>query len=402
MRILLACEFFYPSVGGVQEVMRQLGERFAQAGHEVTVATTHLPERQSRRIAGIAVEEFRVSGNLVNGMEGEVERYREYVLRQDYDVLMIKAAQQWTFDALVPVLGSIRRPKVFVPCGFSGLFDPRYADYFRSMPAWLRQFDRLVFYASDYRDINLARGHALKNIAILPNGADEREFNVPKDRTFRSRHGIAEDAFVVMTVGSLTGLKGHAELAEAFAQCNFANRQACLLLVANQVPAPKARLGWLRKLLGREISLAERLRRINALPRRKAILADLPRAEVVQAYLNSDLFAFASKIEYSPLVLFESAAAGLPFLSVPVGNAAEIAEWTGGGVICPAEVDAGGYTQVDPRELAWRIETLAGQPETLARLGSSGRQAWEQRFSWSRIFRSYEELFEACLQKTPA
>ena len=42
--------------------------------------------------------------------------------------------------------------------------------------------------------------------------------------------------------------------------------------------------------------------------RRRAVVIDLPRAELIQAYLNSNLFVFASKVEYSPLVLYEAAA----------------------------------------------------------------------------------------------
>lgn len=435
MRIVLASEFYAPSVGGVQEVMRQIGERLVEAGHEVTVITTYLPERKTRLERGVQIVEFNLAGNLVNGIRGDVDGYRRFVLEQDYDVLMIKAAQQWTFDALVPVLHEIRKPKVFIPCGFSGLFDPAYAEYFRDMPDWLRQFERLIFYASQYRDIDLARRHGLSNIHVLPNGADEREFNAAKDRSFRSRHGIPEDAFVVMTVGSVTGLKGHLELAAAFEKCDFGSSPACLLLIGN---SPRALGGWqervkamyrvggvtrlakwaLRPLfeslglqwLLRALGYPERtlspdaavkkvLQRVNAIEGRKALLIDLPRPEVIQAYLNSNLFVFASKIEYSPLVLFEAAAAALPFLSVPVGNAAEIAAWTGGGVICEAEVDANGYTQVDPAKLAHEIDSLKRQPEILARLASDGRQAWEQRFSWSTIFRSYEKIFEQCLEQ---
>jgi glycosyltransferase involved in cell wall biosynthesis len=148
--------------------------------------------------------------------------------------------------------------------------------------------------------------------------------------------------------------------------------------------------------------LRETCARINAMKDRKALLVDLPRQDVVQAYLNSNLFVLASKIEYSPLVLFESAAAGLPFISVPVGNAAEIAEWTEGGVICNAEVDSRGQTQVNPSDLARQIEALASQPDVRACLGSSGRRAWEQRFSWNTIFRSYERIFQECLEKTSA
>lgn len=436
MRILLACEFYYPSVGGVQEVMRQIGERFVLAGHEVSVATTYLAERQAQRINGVQVEEFRVSGNLVRGMTGDLDLYREYVRRQHYDLLVIKAAQQWTFDALTAVLGEIRRAKIFIPCGFSGMFDPSYAGYYSAMPKWLREFDRLIFYASEYRDISMARRNGLTNIEIVPNGADEREFNVSRDSTFRARHGIPEEAFLVTTVGSLTGLKGHVELAGAFDKCNFGDRTAGLLLIGNrpvmppwreqarhiyQVGGPVRVAKWLlRRWLERvglpriltrfgypstgatEGAIRSILRRVNAETNKKAWLVDLPRQEVIQAYLNSDLFVFASNIEYSPLVLFEAAAAGLPFLSVPVGNAAEIATWTGGGIICEADVDANGYTHVDPAKLAQRIEWLARQPEVLARLSADGRRSWEERFSWSTIFRTYEKIFEECLEEAAA
>jgi len=440
MRILLASEFYYPSVGGVQEVMRQLGERFAAHGHQVAIATTYMPERQSRAPAGVQIEEFRVGGNLVHGLTGEVERYQAYVLNADYDVLMVKAAQQWTFDALTPILDRITKPKVFVPCGFSGLYLREYADYFARMPEWLRKWDRLIFYATDYRDIDLARQNGIEALTIIPNGADEREFNVSRDPQFRRRMGIPQDAFLVLTVGSLTGIKGHHELARAFALSEFGSRPAYLILNGN-VPRPatddKRLLGLpigrvmsnaagryrsggaarLAKWIARPIleamglipllvrlgyvryeSIQDVVRRINAKSARHAVLVDLPRADLVQAYLNSDLFAFASKIEYSPLVLYEAAAAGLPFLSVPVGNSREIAEWTGCGVICPAPVDNEGFTQVDAPEFARQLSKLAAEPEALARLGANGRRNWEQRFTWDKISRMYEQVFEECIR----
>jgi L-malate glycosyltransferase len=447
LNILLACEFYHPSVGGVQEVMRQLAERLVGRGHQVTVATTHLSERKRLEVNGVKVEEFRISGNLVRGISGETDRYLSYVREARYDVLMIKAAQQWTFDALTPILDSITKPKIFVPCGFSGLFNPEYAGYFRQMPDWLRKFDRLIFYATNYRDINMARQHGIDRISIIPNGADEREFHVDRDPGFRARNRIAADAFLVLTVGTLTGFKGHLELAKAFEQCDFADRPACVILNGNTPRPSGSGPGLLRERLGsfrhqlaamykrggmfqiakwlcwpvlvrlglgpalqrrgyglntasaRAPTLKDVARRINALPNRQAILSDFARPDLIQAYLACDLFVFASKIEYSPLVLYEAAAAGVPFLTAPVGNAAEIAEWTGAGVVYPATIDAEGHTQVDVRELAAQISRLAREPDTLAHLGALGRRNWEAQFTWDRISRLYEAVFEECLEK---
>ena len=170
---------------------------------------------------------------------------------------------------------------------------------------------------------------------------------MPADPAFRQRLLGGEDAFLIMTVGSFTGLKGHAELLEAFGMMNL-EEPAVLMLNGNTlglspVRARSAPRRALRALTGRPnlgnsaleecVIGARRLTRRR--PDRRVLITDLGRAELVQAYLAADLFAFASRIEYSPLVLFEAAAAGTPFLSVPVGNAREIAEWTGGGRSVP-------------------------------------------------------------------
>lgn len=446
MRILLACEFYYPSVGGVQEVMRQLAERLVERGHAVTVATSFLAERKSRELNGVRIAEFKVSGNLVGGLEGDVEAYRRYVIESDCDVFMVKAAQQWTFDALIAVLDGIRKPKVFIPCGFSGLHEPAYADYFRLMPEALHKFDRLIFYASNYRDINFAREHGIKKFVVIPNGASEREFSVQRDSGFRQRHGILPDAFVILTVGSLTRLKGHLELAKAFERCEFKGRPAFLILNGN-VPRPasftrygfftqrlrrawitargryrnegvtrlskwilrtlviRARLGWVLRALGyiAPETVEEVVARINSRGAgRRAVVKDLPRAELVQAFLNSDLFVFASKVEYSPLVLYEAAAAGLPFLSVSVGNAEEIAKWTGGGVVLRSSKDDHGFTQADPAALAREMGRLVESPAELARFAKDARQNWETQFGWDKIVLLYEKVFNECTASAPS
>jgi len=397
-------------------VMRQVGEHLVTRGHEVTVATSYLRERKSRSHNGVSIVEFGATGNHVRGLRGEVDAYRRFILQSNYDVFMVKAAQQWTFDALWPILDEMRGPIVFVPCGFSGLFDPMYRAYFRDMRRVLSKFDHLIFYASSYRDIDFARDNGLRKYSVLPNAASEREFGVAVDHGFRTRHGIAKNAFVVLTVGTLTGgLKGHHQLAEAFARANFGDRPAVLILNGNKISTVarireplnarrafrtvRTRVRAARDRLhvtpmSRTDPLTAAVSRINeAAPGRQAVLVDLPRPEVVQAYLNSNLFVLASKIEYSPLVLFEAAAAGLPFLSVPVGNAGEIAEWTGAGEICPAPRDELGYTQVDPQLLGEHISRLASDPDHLAELGRSGRQAWVDRFNWKVVAAQYEELF---------
>lgn len=460
MRFLFCCEFYYPSVGGVQEVMRHIAERLVSWGHHVTVATTSLSDRKFTEHNGVNIVEFGVTGNLVRGITGEIERYQEFVVNFECDALMIKAAQQWTFDALWPVLDRINTHKVFIPCGFSGLYEPTYEEYFVELPAILRQFDHLIFYAEHYRDVDFARQHRLTHFSILANGACEKEFGVAPDADFRKRNGIREDSFVLLTVGSLTGVKGHREIAEAFAKMRLNKRHVTLILNGNPPPRPNVQvtatdvpaimlhplarssalarylvgrcgrigglayrsigvlrreglsgvrqrlaslaISWLKP-LGR-FAVAPKFLRKTAMPlqywidkangksSRVVLQTDFPRDELVQAYMAADLFVFASNIEYSPLVLFESAAAGTPFLSVPVGNADEIARWTGGGVICPAPKDERGYTRADPLVLGNAIKELMGKPALLKELGETAKQTWSEKYTWFAISKRYEHI----------
>lgn len=425
MKILFCCQFYAPSVGGVQEVMRQLAERFVSRGHQATVATTQLSIRDFTSLNGVAIKEFNASGNLVSGMFGEIRQYRKFVLEGDFDVVIIMAAQQWTFDALWPILDCIKFAKVFIPCGFSSLYEPAYKKYFQQLPEILEKFDHHIFHATKYRDIDFAREHGIEKISVIPVGACENAFNVNLDPLFRSRYGIQENTFLFLTVGSFTGLKGHIELAKAFALMVLSEGQhATLILNGNDVRLLDNSLGGLygkfaglirthgfqyaskmvlMKLFGKlgvrhKATLRDVVNQINQSDFNKRVLVtDFPRQELTQAFMAADLFVFASNIEYSPLVLFETAAAGTPFLSVSVGNSPEIAEWTGAGVICPSVKDVKGYTRVDESVLAQSMAELMQQKERLAELGAAGRKNWSEQFTWEKVSLQYEHIFEKLL-----
>jgi glycosyltransferase involved in cell wall biosynthesis len=125
---------------------------------------------------------------------------------------------------------------------------------------------------------------------------------------------------------------------------------------------------------------------------KKLIRTDLKRSELVQAYKAADLFVFASRIEYSPLVLFEAAAAGTPFLTVPAGNADEIVRWTGGGMLCPAAKDDLGYTHVDPQALADEMARCMNDRPLLDRLGETARERCRKLFAWDIVIEYYEAI----------
>jgi L-malate glycosyltransferase len=388
MRILHTVELYDPSVGGAQEVVRQISTRLAERGHEVTVATSALTARRSDRLDGVQVKEFAISGNSVRGMRGDLDAYRSFLSDSQFDVMMGYAAQQWTVDALLDVLDRIPYPRVIAPCGFSGLHDSAYRRYFDELPARLRAFDALVFHSGCYQDIEFARRAGLERLTVIPNGADEREFGDldaldQRARELRARLGIDEHTPLLLTVGGHTSEKGHALAIEALRRLRVP--RAALAVVGNNP------LG-----IGCRFSCPMHAARANVLSfgRKRVLLLKLSRTDTVAAYRAADLFVFGSAVECSPLVLFEAMAAGTPFVSLDVGNAAEIARWgEGAGRVLPTEQLDRGRVGGKAADMAGAVEELLHDEGERARMGQAGRRTWEQRFTWAAIAGRYEELY---------
>lgn len=397
MKILHAVESYYPSVSGAPEVVRHLSERMVKAGHKVTVATRKSPERKSLNHNGVKIVEFNIRPtsnegmSTVTGLAGDTKKYQNFLLNEKFDVIMTYAAQQWTTDLMLPILDKIKAKKVIVPCGYSGLYDPMYKQYFKDLPKYLRKFDATVYMAENYRDINFARKHKLKYTRLIPNGADETEFSkLPSSAEkakLKKKYGIK--GLVLMTIANYTGEKGHQEL----------------LYVFKRLPVKSASLisaGTITPGIGCYDMFKEQSDRINhshKFPGKKVILLDgTKRNQVRELLMCADLFVFFSNIEASPLVLFEAAAAGVPFVSTAAGNSAEIAKWTGAGTIVKTHERPSGRVAADLKDALWQVAKLAYNRPRRKEMGRVGHEAWEKKFTWEKITEDYLKLYEDLLK----
>jgi glycosyltransferase involved in cell wall biosynthesis len=381
LRILHCVEFYHPSPGGAQAVVRHVSRELVRRGHEVTVATTRLAGRRETELDGARIEEFDVSGNAVRGLTGEIERYRSFVADGGFDVVMTYAAQQWTTDALLPVLGDLACGTVLAPCGFSGLADPAYEDYFSDLPDRLGQFDELIFHSDTYQDIDFARRAGLDNLNVVSNGAGREEFEDMRSE-FRQGHGIDPDEPLLLTVGPHNWRKGHELAIEGFRRADIGG--GTLVVIGNR----PLRLGCQWDCRRRAIGT-----RLGSGGHKRVRILDVPRDQVLSAYKAADLFVFGSKVEASPLVLFEAVASATPFITTAAGNAEEIAAWTDGGVVVPSKRHDG-LVSASPDAFASEVTRLWDDDEGRARLAESGRARWLAEFTWDRIAERYEAVYE--------
>lgn len=399
MKILHAVESYYPSVSGAPEVVRQLSEHMVKLGHSVTVATRKLPDRKSMTHNGVKIIEFDIKPtsnrgmSTVTGLSGETKKYQDFLKTSNFDIVMTYAAQQWTTDLMLPILDDIKACKVIVPCGYSGLYDPEYKQYFKELPGYLHKFDASVYLAENYRDINFARRHKLQNIHIIPNGADETEFSKllskAQKEKIKNKYGIK--GLVIMTIANYTGEKGHKELLYVFKRLPVKN--ATLISAGGITPG-----------VGSYDMFKEQADRVNSsrkFPGKKIIMVNgANRREVVNLLKCSDVFVFLSNIEASPLVLFESVAAGVPFVATAAGNSAEIAKWTRAGVIVKTLGKPNGRVAADLKNALWRITRLAYSRPSRISMAKEGHRIWEERFTWSKLTQDYLDLYEKMMGET--
>ena len=385
MKILHTVESYYPSIGGMQEVVKQLSEYLVTCGHEVIVATSKLNTRDKHKINGVTIVEFQISGNTVRGMSGEVKKYEQFLLELNFDIITNFAAQQWATDIMLRIIDKIKAKKVFVPTGFSRLYDPQYKNYFQSMNTVLKKYDMNVFQSDTYQDIMFARNCGVTNITIIPNGAAEDEFKNTEPNSIRAKLNIPNDNFLILNVSAHTGAKGHSQSIKIFDRASI--RKATFLMVAH-----KTNGGCVKKCKNKKWFFNLSPRRIY--DAKRMLMLPLSRRDTIAAYKEADLFLFTSSIECSPLVLFECLASKTPFLSTDVGNAAEIVEWTNAGIILPTSKNSSAYSEAEVQASADLLGKVVNDSHKRKSMAMAGYKSWHERFTWEKISAEYEKMYK--------
>ena len=363
MKILHTFESYNADTGA--RGVKILSEELVRRGHDVTVAAAGAT-RSTEALNGVRVERFPISGNAVRGIAGPenvIDEYRALLCDPRFDVVMNYAAQSWATDIAFTVLGKIKAKKVIVPCGYSKLGDPRYADYFRALPEFLKTYDQVVYLSGGYKDRKFgdaAGVNAPGKFSVIPNCADPKEFlEAPDD--FRKRYGIGE-AMMVVGVSNHAHAKRHEYFWATAAR--FLGRSVAFVLVGNAGPGLRT-CYWPCRLAG-------------ALGPNACSISNISRADVISALKAADIFLHTSRTECDPIVMYEAFAAGLPIVATPAGSMPEFSP--------PILIGK------NPRELAEHIRSLLAN-ETLRRERSAASERLAEQFTPTTMVDAYEKLY---------
>tara|TARA_E500000178_G_C16922077_1_gene707705 strand:+ start:93 stop:1217 length:1125 start_codon:yes stop_codon:yes gene_type:complete len=370
MNILICCEFFYPSVGGVQKVSEELAKNLSKKGNKITIATSRFKNslKKLEYKNNLRIIRFNISGNKVRGFKGDTKEYQNFLLNTKFDVILIYAAQQWTLDLVIPIIDKIKSNLFLAPCGFSKLNNLFYKNYFKELPIVLKKFKLNILHSHKYIDSKFLKENNIRNKIVIPNGSD---FVIKKDKDIE--HNLNKGPITILNVSNIRFAKGQ-DLAIIVYFFSNIKKKSQLILYGN-ITGSNIYFFYLKFL--------KFLTEFFYSNKKVLFIKNKNRKDTFSHFINSDLFLFTSRIECSPLVLFESASAGLPFLSKDVGNSPEIAQWTGCGIV-----------QTSIFQLVTKLDEMIQKKNLLKKMSKHGRKNAIKSYNWTSISKKYLKVFQ--------
>lgn len=298
MEILQVCPFSFGEVGGVSVHIRNISGRLAQK-HNVTVYSTHPGSKYLKY-------------EVVDGVK--VERFRRYAPSDAYffswemllrlrkiDFDIVHAHCYHAFPLHFSTLAKCR--KFIITTHFHGAgHSPFRESLVRLLKPFgertLRKADKIIA-VSEYEKLLICRqfGFNSDRVVVIPNGVDFSEFSSLR----RQNHDLRS----VLYVGYLSAYKGVQYLVEVLPKLG----DDVVLEIVGKGPLKP----FLEK-RARGLKVYDRIR----------FYENLPRHELLQKYVDADLFALLSLYEAYSLVVAEALTAGTPCV---VANTSALSEW---------------------------------------------------------------------------
>jgi glycosyltransferase involved in cell wall biosynthesis len=371
LRIILAPSAYYPHVGGIEELTRQLALAFESRGHAVSVLTNQWPDGLARQetLDGVKVMRLRFPlpatrpaaalQFLTIAPLATVALVRQLWRARPDVIHIIGAGPQAVYvAAFAPLL----RTRIIFTAQGELTFDSQ--DVFRHSMI-LRLGLRRVLRVADA--VTACSTYVLESLPlpqmprpprlVIPNGVNPIDF---------VQASVRSDApAYVAAVGRLVPQKGFDVLIRALAQPRLSSLQ---LRLAGAGPEHD-RLKQLADGLG----VGDRVQ----------FIGQMDRSGVVELLAGASAFALPSRAEPFGIALLEAMAAGVPCVATRAGGVTEFARDRENALL--VETD-------DVNSTAAALERLFSDAALRSTLSENGLRT-ASRLSWTSLATQYEQLY---------
>jgi glycosyltransferase involved in cell wall biosynthesis len=356
MRILITTEQYYPVQSGVSTVVASIAEELVTCGYDVSVATGFL-NRTVLEHNGVKIIEFNVKGGFGNYYRGETKKYRDFMLKSDFDVIINECVQTWTTDLILKDLPQIKGKKYLHSHGFSLLSyktkNPwayiKSKFYYQTLHIYLKEYEHIFLLHENTMETPYLKRYKIEQFSYLPNGVN-REFICDK-REKKDNHGY------LLNISNYFPMKNQEFLLEAF---YMSNTKLKLIFIGSSVLKDYLyHLKSLKMKFDKEYGLKE-----------VEFLLNISRDDTVKYLQNATLFLHSSKLEVFPMVILEAMAKGIPCICTKVGN---------------VETLLGGVSVDNRAEMALSIDNILKNEEYYNRVVLEGVASMEEEYNWQKI-----------------
>jgi len=366
MKLCILCNFgpYYSGkniiCGGSEKVIREISERLVlKCNYEIDIYAYNYKKV------------FRCNNiNLFPCPKGD-----DLISRiAHYDHIFVYSDSSWSFDTL---LRNIEKVGCRISCALVGAYYMQsHPEAFKLLKKNLHRFN-IITHSKMTSDYKWCINNDL-SVKVIPNGVDLLEFNDKNNIDFKNKYNIKEQ-YIILSVFSYFYGKGFELLPKIARKLSSTIKDFLIVQLSNTVDYPYDKI------------FLDRTKR-QAHGTNIRFMRDLPREDVISAFKCSDLLLSVSKKEVAPLVILESRAAKLPYVSLNTGN---VLEQPGGIPIHFERVDNKGYAVVDEGVIS-RYSTviyeLLMKKELKEDIIREGQENIEE-IDWKNIIPLYHEVF---------
>jgi glycosyltransferase involved in cell wall biosynthesis len=387
---MLSWEFPPRIVGGIARHVDELSRALAEGGVAVDVLTAYHPGAPATEEipAGAGrVRVLRAGPSPINPLdfssdihqlnfallerllrEGEVS----YDLVHAHDWLVAFTARTLKHGRGWPLVSTLHATEA----GRQGGLHTPLQHYIHSIE-WLLTYEAwrvIVCTQAMRREVAESLRTPPDKLRVIPNGLRPERMQVSDPpaalRTFRRRWAEPEER-IVLFVGRMVPEKGVQVLLAA----------APALLAAH----PRTRFVIAG---GGERAHLEAQARAAGISGRVTFTGFLPEADLPRLYAVADVAAFPSLYEPFGIVALEAMAAGVPVVTSDAGGFREVVR----------HLQTGLHTWAgNPDSLAWGVNLVLSDAALAARLRAAGRAEVAARFTWDRLARQTQAVYEEVL-----
>ena len=388
MKILQVIPYFVPAWdrGGPLNAAYHMSKELVKSGHEVTVYTTNVLNRNSKIkemssiIDGIKVKRFTNLSNflaynqnifLSPGMIFEVKKSLknfDVIHMHEYRTMQNVIARHYALKYGIPYVlqahGSL--PIIMGKTELKKFYDNIWGQKILQDAAYVIAVTNVE--AEQFKMLGIKEN----KIKVIPNGIDLAEYvNLPPKGNFKRKHGLTENQEIILYLGRIHKIKGLDLLVRAFNIVKKSDKQVKLVITGPDN-------GYLAELMStiRDLGIEDHV----------IITGPLYGQDKIEAYVDADVYVLPSIYETCPISVIEACACGTPVIVTDRCGIANIID-NQAGIVVP-------YDEII---LSKTLLTLLHDNNKKQEFGKNGILLVRDKLNWDKINKQIEDIYVSCV-----